>query len=388
MLSQKFKNSKLYDNLINASLSKDDGLNPEQLSHLSLTILKLTCKWRRYKLVANALDRVASEFQRKDLRLGQNLFGCYFTNPIGLAAGFDKNGVTAGILDRFGFGFAELGTVTWHSQLGNCRPRLLRLSFEKAALNKMGFNNQGAQIVKSNLESQNLNKKGSRPAILGINLGKSKITALDWAYYDYASSLELLAPLLDYGVINVSSPNTPGLRTLQSVDQLKALLIRLRELPIRIPILVKIAPDLRNEDIDNIAKLAYNEGLAGIIAVNTSLDRLALKGRYLTQMGCKITKEFGGLSGEPIADRALEVIKRLRGAGDLTIPLIGVGGISSPRTAWERISAGASLIQIYTGWIYQGPLLVPKILEGLQSQLDRHGLSKLSDVVGSNMPWI
>jgi len=305
-----------------------------------------------------------------------------------LAAGFDKNGVAAGIWDRFGFGFSEVGTVTWHGQPGNPRPRLFRLAEEQAALNRMGFNNDGAQALLKTLQRQKLEPPGRRPAVLGINVGKSKITPLEQAPDDYASSLELLAPLADYAVINVSSPNTPGLRDLQDTTQMRRLVERLRRLPACPPLLVKIAPDLEDDAIDGIARLAFEEGLAGVIAVNTSLDRLGLAKRRLQQTGRTLAEEAGGLSGVPLRHRALEVIRRLRVSAGPALPLIGVGGIDSPEAAWERISAGSSLVQLYTGWIFKGPDLVPQILEGLQQQLDRHGLRNVREAVGSGLPWI
>ncbi|HCX54252.1 MAG TPA: dihydroorotate dehydrogenase (quinone), partial [Synechococcus sp. UBA9887] len=281
----------------------------------------------------------------------------------------------------------EVGTVTWHGQPGNPRPRLFRLAEEQAALNRMGFNNDGAEALLRTLNRQVLPARGQRPAVLGINFGKSKITPLDLAPDDYASSLELLAPLADYAVINVSSPNTPGLRDLQDTTQLRRLVERLRRLAGCPPLLVKIAPDLEDESIDGIARLAFEEGLAGVIAVNTSLDRLGLERRRLVQTGRTLAEEPGGLSGVPLRQRAIEVIRRLRAGAGPALPLIGVGGIDSPESAWERITAGASLIQLYTGWIFQGPDLVPRILEGFQQQLDRHGLRTVSEAVGSGLAW-
>jgi dihydroorotate dehydrogenase len=223
--------------------------------------------------------------------------------------------------------------------------------------------------------------------VLGINLGKSKAVSLEMAPDDYAASLELLAPLADYAVVNVSSPNTPGLRDLQAEAQLRRLVERLRRLPACPPLLVKIAPDLEDDAIDTIARLAYEEGLAGVIAVNTSVHRLGLEERRLVATGRTLAEEAGGLSGRPLRRRAVEVLRRLRATAGPALPLIGVGGIDSAEAAWERISAGASLIQIYTGWIYEGPALVPSILEGLSRQLDGHGCRTLSEVVGSGMPW-
>lgn len=377
----------LYARFIEPLLRRDDGADAEQLSRLTLLALGQAALRRHWPLVSGSLEGLGAELQRRDPRLEQTLFGCRFANPVGLAAGFDKNGVAAAIWHRFGFGFAELGTITWQPQPGNPRPRLFRLAEERAALNRMGFNNDGARAVRRTLERQGLPPPGQRPAVLGINLGKSKAVSLEMAPDDYAASLELLAPLADYAVINVSSPNTPGLRDLQAEAQLRRLVERLRRLPACPPLLVKIAPDLEDDAIDTIARLAYEEGLAGVIAVNTSVHRLGLEGRRLVATGRTLAEEAGGLSGRPLRRRAVEVLRRLRATAGPALPLIGVGGIDSAEAAWERISAGASLIQIYTGWIYEGPALVPSILEGLSRQLDDHGCRTLSEVVGSGMPW-
>ena len=368
-------------------LARDEGVDAEQLSRAALQALAQLSLRRRWPGVSGVLGGISAELQRRDVRLEQVLFGCRFSNPVGLAAGFDKNGVAAGVWDRFGFGFAEVGTVTWHGQPGNPRPRLFRLAQERAALNRMGFNNGGAEELRSTLLRQALPARGQRPAVLGINFGKSKVTPLDQAADDYASSLELLAPQADYAVINVSSPNTPGLRDLQDASQLRRLVERLRRLPGCPPLLVKIAPDLEDDAIDTLARLAYEEGLAGVIAVNTSLDRFGLEQRVLAQTGRTLAQEAGGLSGDPLRRRALEVLRRLRATAGPALPLVGVGGISTPEAAWERITAGASLIQLYTGWIYEGPDLVPQVLDGLLQQLDRHGFRHISEAVGSGAPW-
>ena len=377
----------LYRRFVGPLLSQDEGTDAEQLSRATLSALGQISPRRHWPLVRGTLEGLAGELQRRDPRLQQTLFGCRFANPLGLAAGFDKNGVAAGIWDRFGFGFAELGTITWQAQAGNPRPRLFRLAAERAALNRMGFNNDGARAVKRILEQQALPPPGQRPAVLGLNFGKSRLASLELAPDDYASSLELLASLADYAVVNVSSPNTPGLRDLQEESQLRRLVERLRRLPACPPLLVKIAPDLEDDAIDTIARLAYEEGLAGIIAVNTSQDRLGLGERLLAVTGRTLAEEAGGLSGRPLRARALEVLRRLRATAGPALPLIGVGGIDSAPIAWERITAGASLVQIYTGWIYEGPELVPTILEGLIQQLDRHGLRTIAEAVGTGLPW-
>ncbi|MFM7312743.1 MAG: quinone-dependent dihydroorotate dehydrogenase [Cyanobium sp.] len=376
-----------YQRFVGPLLEQDEGADAEQLSQLTLATLGQVSLRRNWPFVRDALQGLTLELQRRDARLQQTLFGCRFANPVGLAAGFDKNGVAAGLWDRFGFGFAELGTVTWHPQAGNPRPRLFRLAQERAALNRMGFNNDGAQIFRRTLERQGLPPPGQRPAVLGLNLGKSRSATLEMAPDDYASSLALLAPLADYAVINVSSPNTPGLRDLQEESQMRRLVERLRRLPACPPLLVKIAPDLEDDAIDAIARLAYEEGLAGVIAVNTSQHRLGLEQRRLAASGLPLAEEAGGLSGRPLRQRALEVLRRLRATAGPALPLIGVGGIDTAEAAWERIAAGASLVQVYTGWIYEGPALVPRILEGLIGQLDRHGLSTIGSAVGCGLPW-
>jgi dihydroorotate dehydrogenase len=377
----------LYRRFVGPLLQRDDGADAEALSRLALSSLGQASLRRRWPLVSGALAAMEEQLRRRDPRLEQTLFGCRFTNPVGLAAGFDKNGVAAAIWDTFGFGFAELGTVTWHPQAGNPRPRLFRLAQERAALNRMGFNNEGARAVRRLLERQGLPPPGQRPAVLGINLGKSRVVPLEQAADDYAASLETLAPLADYAVVNVSSPNTPGLRDLQEESQLRRIVERLRRLPGCPPLLVKIAPDLEDDAIDCIARLAYEEGLAGVIAVNTSLDRLGLQERRMEATGRTLGEEGGGLSGRPLRARAVEVLRRLRATAGPALPLIGVGGIDSPEAAWERITAGAALIQIYTGWIYEGPQLVPTILDGLSCQLDRHGLGTLAEAVGTGLSW-
>jgi dihydroorotate dehydrogenase len=376
-----------YRRFVGPLLLQDEGADAERLSQLTLATLAQVSLRRDWPLVRDTLQGLAGELQRRDARLEQTLFGCRFSNPVGLAAGFDKNGVAAGVWDRFGFGFAEVGTVTWQAQAGNPRPRLFRLAAERAALNRMGFNNDGAQALRRTLERQTLPPPGRRPAVLGLNIGKSRSASLELAPDDYASSLAMLAPLADYAVINVSSPNTPGLRDLQEESQLRRLVERLRRLPACPPLLVKIAPDLEDDAIDAIARLAYEEGLAGVIAVNTSQHRLGLEQRRLSGSGLTLAEEAGGLSGRPLRPRALEVLRRLRATAGPALPLIGVGGIDSAEAAWERIAAGASLVQLYTGWIYEGPALVPQILEGLLRQLEVHGLRTIGDAVGCGRPW-
>ena len=377
----------IYQNLFSQLLRKDDGLDAEQLSQLALASLGKISIYKKWPIISIMLNQIKKELQYSDSRLAQQLFDCHFSHPIGLAAGFDKNGIAAGIWDYFGFSFAEIGTVTLHSQEGNQKPRLFRLAAEKAALNRMGFNNNGAKKMRNTLKKQKLLKLGGRPLILGINLGKSKITPLEDAPNDYAASLEILSSFADYAVINVSSPNTPGLRELQNTKQLRRLIERLKVMPFCPPLLIKIAPDLKNSEIDDIGRLAKEEDLAGIIAVNTSVNRLGLEKRVISQTGLSLQEESGGLSGDPLRGRATEVIRRLYKTAN-EIPLIGVGGISTPKSAWERIAAGASLLQVYTGWIYEGPILVPNILKEFSSQLDKHGFQNIYEAIGSEAPWI
>ena len=380
------KKNDLYNILLGQLLSQDEGIDAEILTNSALNAIKFASLNRNFPLISNILLKASSDFQRNNSSLNQIVFGSHFKNPVGLAAGFDKNGVGAGLWNYFGFGFAELGTITWHAQEGNPKPRLFRIAKEKAALNRMGFNNQGAENFLKTIEKQKILAPGNRPCVLGINLGKSKITPLDEAHKDYSLSLKLLAPLSDYAVINVSSPNTPGLRSLQGTKQIKKLISTLKDLPNCPPLLVKIAPDLSNEAIDEIARVAIENGIDGIIAINTSLDRFDLKNLKI-KTGNTLGQENGGLSGLPLQKRGLEVIRRLRRSTDNDLPLIGVGGIHSARAAWERITAGASLVQIYTGWIFEGPNLVPDILDGLILQMEKHGFRNIKEAIGSEEPW-
>ncbi|WP_066380385.1 quinone-dependent dihydroorotate dehydrogenase [Anabaena sp. CA = ATCC 33047] len=313
-------------------------------------------------------------------RLEQNLFGLQFPNPVGLAAGFDKDGVASGIWSSMGFGFAELGTVTFVAQPGNPRPRLFRLPLDQAVLNRMGFNNRGAAVMAQRL-SQEKQELTSIP--IGINLGKSKVTPLEAAAEDYLQSFRLLKDLGDYFVVNVSSPNTPGLRSLQDATMLSSILDVLQtENNAQKPLFVKIAPDLEWEAIADIISLAKTYQLAGIIATNTTISRQGLKTQIIDKTGNSPEQEAGGISGAPVRDRSTEVIRFIWQQTQGQIPIIGVGGIFSPDDAWAKITAGASLIQVYTGWIYEGPMMVRRILEGLLSKLEQNHLSSISEAVG------
>lgn len=328
----------------------------------------------------NSLDwlrsRVDYLYGYESPKLTQSLWGLTFANPIGLAAGFDKDGVAANVWSSFGFGFAELGTVTFHAQPGNPQPRLFRLNEDLAALNRMGFNNQGAAALRSRLE----HRQSGIP--IGINLGKSKITPLEAAADDYLGSFRLLKSLGDYFVVNVSSPNTPGLRSLQATDQLEPILSALQtENQSEKPLLVKIAPDLEWDDISAIVDLAQRYQLSGIIATNTTIRRDGLKTQ--TVRGNPIREEAGGISGAPVRARSTEVIRSIWKQTGGSLPIIGVGGVFSADDAWEKITAGASLVQVYTGWIYEGPTMVKRILQGLEERLARSDFSSLNDAIGS-----
>lgn len=349
----------------------------EQAVH-TLDWLSQTNDCQPAKLVNNVLTQ---SLCLQDPRLEQTLFGLHFPNPLGLAAGFDKNGIAANIWSSFGFGFAELGTVTFVPQPGNPRPRLFRLPSDKAVLNRMGFNNNGAAAMAARLTQgkQELNL----PIPIGINLGKSKVTPLEASANDYLNSFRLLKDLGDYFVVNVSSPNTPGLRSLQDATMLGAILDLLQqENKTQKPLFVKIAPDLEWEAIADIIALGNTYQLAGLIATNTTIRRDILKTQIIEKTGNPVTEEAGGISGAPLCDRSTEVIRFIWQQTQGKLPIIGVGGIFTPEDAWEKITAGASLIQVYTGWIYEGPLMVRRILQGLLSKLEQSGLTSINAAIG------
>ncbi|WP_404790531.1 quinone-dependent dihydroorotate dehydrogenase [Altericista sp. CCNU0014] len=339
------------------------------------------------------LQQIYSRLGWTDARLNQTLWGLSFPNPIGLAAGFDKDGAASNVWPAFGFGFAELGTVTRHAQPGNPQPRLFRLPADEAAINRMGFNNKGAArmaevLAASQCRSAALDRVGLPTVPIGINLGKSKITPLEDAVGDYCESFRLLRDFGDYGVVNVSSPNTPGLRSLQSVAQLEPILSALQqENPLRKPILVKIAPDLVWEDVAAIADLVRRYSLAGMIATNTTLSREGLKTERLLATGRSPLEEAGGLSGAPLRARSTEVIRFIWDSTQGTVPIVGVGGVFTARDAWEKLAAGSSLVQVYTGWTYEGPWMVRRILEGLVRSLQLHQLHHISEAVGTGLPY-
>jgi dihydroorotate dehydrogenase len=287
--------------------------------------------------------------------------GLTFSNRLGLAAGFDKNAVGIDALAALGFGHVEIGTVTALAQPGNPKPRLFRLPEDRAILNRMGFNNDGAEAVAERL-AQRLRARGGRPGpVLGVNIGKSKVVPEEAAVGDYETSARLLAPYADYLVVNVSSPNTPGLRDLQAVEKLEPILSRVQAVAGELPLLVKIAPDLSDDDVLAVADLALSLRLAGVIATNTTISRdgLATDAKKVGHLGA------GGLSGDPLTERSTAVMRLLRDRVGPELCLIGVGGISTPQDAVVRVEAGATLVQAYTGFVYGGPTWPRRVARAL-----------------------
>lgn len=327
------------------------------------------------------------------------VFGLRFPNPVGLAAGMDKSAAAVPAWAGLGFGFAELGGVTWHAQPGNPRPRIFRAIDDEALVNRMGFNNPGADAVARELADWRTH--GRWPAHpIGINLGKSKVTPLEDAADDYANSFRVLWPFADFFVVNVSSPNTPNLRQLQDKAALNAILERLQEInremsgqrsrvggsehpergelqPMK-PILVKVAPDLSFEALDEILELAEPRELAGVVATNTTICRPESVSPELRA----VYTEAGGLSGKPLRSRSTEVIRHLYRQTRGSLPIVGVGGIFTADDAWEKITAGASLVQIYTGLVYEGPTIAREIVTGLIEKLAEERLSSIREAVG------
>ncbi|GAB4560467.1 MAG: quinone-dependent dihydroorotate dehydrogenase [Haliangiales bacterium] len=312
-----------------------------------------------------------------DPRLYTQALGLELPNPVGLAAGFDKDARGFEILGAIGFGFVEIGTLTGQPQPGNPRPRLFRLPDDRALVNRMGFNSGGAAAAEPRLAVR-------RTTVVGVNIGKSKRVANEDAVSDYRYSAHLLAPHADYLVVNVSSPNTPGLRDLQAVAALSPLLAAVRAeadlvSPLRrVPLLLKLAPDLADADLDAVSDLAVEHGLDGIIATNTTIARAGLRSSPEAVAACGA----GGLSGAPLAERSLAVLRRLyRRVGD-QLTLVGVGGIESAADAWARIRAGATLVQGYTGFVYEGPLYAYRLARGLADAASRDGFARVQDAVG------
>ncbi|MGV9611090.1 quinone-dependent dihydroorotate dehydrogenase [Nocardia xishanensis] len=340
---------------------------PERIHHLAFAAMRVAARFAPTRLLVKRLAVV------DDPILRNTVFGVEFPAPLGLAAGFDKNAEGADIWGPFGWGFAEVGTVTAQAQPGNPAPRMFRLPADRALINRMGFNNHGAARAADQLRAR------AATVPIGANIGKTKIVEAADAAADYATSAALLGPLADFVVVNVSSPNTPGLRDLQAVESLRPLLRAVLD-TVQVPVLVKIAPDLSDDDIDAVADLALELGLAGIVATNTTIRRDGLRtdAAEVAAMGA------GGLSGAPVAERSLEVLRRLyRRVGDRLV-LISVGGIETPDQAFERILAGASLLQGFTGFIYGGPFWTRKIHRGLAARLRDHGYRSIADAVGAD----
>jgi len=317
------------------------------------------------------------------------LFGLRFPNPVGLAAGMDKHAAALPAWAAMGFGFSELGGVTWHSQPGNPAPRIFRALADHAIVNRMGFNNPGAAALAERLAEWRASGRWPDHPV-GMNLGKSKVTPLDQAADDYANSFRVLRQHLDFFVVNVSSPNTPNLRQLQDKAALDEILAAIQEINTAAPapadghetpkpVLVKVAPDLSFEALDEILELAGPRRIAGIVATNTTITRPDA-GDPDSQ---RVYAETGGLSGRPLRGRSTEVVRHLYRQSQGKLPIIGVGGIFNAADAWEKITAGASLVQLYTGLVYEGPGVVKAIVSGLVEKMEAAGLRSLREAVGS-----
>ncbi|MCD8539680.1 MAG: quinone-dependent dihydroorotate dehydrogenase [Leadbetterella sp.] len=336
----------MYKTVIFPVLSRFD---PEKIHYFTMGCLRFFYRFPGGKALLKALFRV------EDSRLATTFAGLTFKNPVGLAAGFDKNGRWVDELAALGFGFVEVGTVTPKPQEGNSKPRLFRLKKDSALINRMGFNNEGLEKLARNL------RKRKSSIMVGGNLGKNKITDNALALNDYLITFRALRDLVDYFVVNVSSPNTPGLRDLQEKGPLLEILTALQaeNREVGKPVFLKIAPDLTDSQLDDIVEIVTLSGIAGIIATNTTLSRenLGTPAPEVERMGA------GGLSGKPLRERSTEVIRYIRSKSD--IPVIGVGGIHSPQDAREKLDAGAGLVQLYSGFIYEGPGLIRKINKSL-----------------------
>ena len=356
-----------------------DWLRPVLFSLPPETAHELALESLRFGLGSKKLqEKFAARFAR--LPFGQiDCFRLKFENPIGIAAGFDKNGVVTNQLAALGFGFVEVGTTTFYPQPGNAKPRLFRLPADKALINRAGFNNQGTARVVERL------RNNRPPCVLGINIGKSKIVPVEAAVEDYLKSFDLAREIADYIVVNVSSPNTPNLRELQRADALDELLSALQNRngeppnnPKWVPLLVKIAPDLSTGEIEAICDVALKLNLAGIVATNTTIGRDNLKtpASNLEKIGA------GGLSGAPVRRQSTQIIKTIYRLTHGKLPIIGVGGVFTAEDAFEKIAAGASLIQLYTGFVYQGLGVARDINEGLAKIFEQRGLNSYQEAIG------
>ncbi|MEW6582423.1 MAG: quinone-dependent dihydroorotate dehydrogenase, partial [Actinomycetota bacterium] len=334
---------------------------------------------------APVLARVPTPLRVRDPRLAHTVAGVPFPTPVGLAAGFDKNARASGAWPALGFGFVEVGTVTAHPQPGNPKPRIARLPADRGLLNRMGFNNDGADAVARRLErARRRGQLGRIP--LGVNIGKSKVTDLDDAPADYLHSFELLRPYADYVVVNVSSPNTPGLRELQDRDRLADIVRALVESDraraagrggAPLPLFVKLAPDLADTAVDDVTDLALELGIAGVVVSNTTIARDGLRSP------ATLTDQPGGVSGAPLRTRATDLVRRVAARAGGRLAVIGVGGVFTADDAWEKLAAGATLVQVYTGFVYQGPTLPRDINRGLLERMAREGAESITEVIGS-----
>jgi dihydroorotate dehydrogenase len=329
-------------------------LDPEFAHHLAFLVIRM--------LPALGVGSLVRRATRPDPRLAVETLGLTFPSPFGVAAGFDKDARGIRGLGQLGFGHVEIGTVTAHAQPGNPTPRLFRLIPDRAVLNRMGFNNHGAAAAVPRLKREA--RRGIRP-IIGVNIGKSRVVEVEDAIPDYLESTRLLAPHADYLVVNVSSPNTPGLRGLQELDKLAPLLEAVRDAAGGLPVLVKIAPDLSDDEVLKIAELTVRLQLSGIVATNTTLSRAGLQ----TDPAVIEAAGAGGLSGPPVAARAIEVLRLLRGAVPPELCLISVGGVESGADVAARLASGATLVQGYTAFLYRGPLWAARINKELSKLL-------------------
>jgi dihydroorotate dehydrogenase len=349
----------MYRTLIQPALF---ALDPETAHNTLRTIAQIV----NLPSLSRALGRV---YTVDEPRLAVSVGGLKFKNPVGLAAGFDKNAELLGLWAALGFGHIELGTVTARRQPGNPRPRIFRLTADRALINRMGFPSEGADVMEQRLSKLRSGKLTLPP--IGINIGKSKEVELDQAIQDYCYSLQKLAPFADYIAVNISSPNTPNLRQLQDKERLSELLAALTACNVHNrPIFVKVAPDLTFSALEEVVRCCFDNGIAGIIATNTTLGREGLKTKI---------EETGGLSGSPITKRALEVVLFLGSTIDRRMALIGVGGVFSGKDALAMLCAGASLVQIYTGLIYEGPGLVRAINRYLVEFMESRGCKNLQE---------
>ncbi|WP_353987776.1 quinone-dependent dihydroorotate dehydrogenase [Ruicaihuangia caeni] len=337
----------MYKLLFRAVLTR---LDPERAHHLAFAVIRA--------LPRVGLGRIAARACAPDPSLAVQTLGLRFASPFGLAAGFDKDGKGIAGLGQLGFGHVEVGTITAKPQPGNERPRLFRLLADRALINRMGFNNEGAAAALPRLRAAA--SAPNRP-VIGVNIGKSRVVDVDDALDDYLESTRSLAPVADYLVVNVSSPNTPGLRGLQELERLEPLLKGVRDTAGATPVLVKIAPDLTDEQAERIAALVVRIGLAGIIATNTTLSREGLR----TDAATVAAIGPGGVSGPPLKHRSLELLRLLRSLVPAELCIISVGGVETAEDVRERLNAGATLVQGYTGFIYRGPLWARQINRGL-----------------------